>query len=141
VHAVIDGKAAASSGVAHAEILVAFAEAVVGRDDLALAGARRALLDAVGPEALVDAAAVVGNFQRMVRIADATGIALDAPLDAVSADVRRELDLGRFGAASNTPVAGPLRRAAGRALRTVLSAGLRTAGRISRRRRGIRSGA
>ena len=45
---------------------------------------------------MVDAAAVASNFQRMVRIADATGIPLGEGLEAMSQEVREELDLGRF---------------------------------------------
>ena len=35
------------------------------------------ILDELGPEALVDAAGVASNFERMVRIADSTGISLN----------------------------------------------------------------
>ena len=103
LHAVTDGKAAATSGVAHADTLVRFAEALVGGDDGRLTRARAELLQKVGPEALVDAAAVVGNFQRMVRIADATGIPLDAPMERVTEDLRSELGIDHFGSAANTP--------------------------------------
>ena len=56
LHAVTAGEVA-DSGVAHAGALVAFAEAIVGDDDEALASARAAVLGEIGPEALVDAAA------------------------------------------------------------------------------------
>ena len=46
--------------------------------------------------ALVDAAGVASNFERMVRIADATGIPLDARMAALSQDVRDTLHLERF---------------------------------------------
>ena len=57
----------------------------------------------MGPEALVDAAAVVGNFGRMTRIADSTGIPLDESMEAISGAIRSELDLARFGSSANTP--------------------------------------
>ncbi|MCG8589756.1 MAG: hypothetical protein MJE66_10740 [Proteobacteria bacterium] len=117
MHAVTDGKAAAASGVPHAEALVAFAEAALGRDAVALEQARSRVAAELGVEALVDAAAVVANFQRMVRIADSTGIPLDAPLEMLSQDVREELDLGRFAAAANTPEPSGWRRLAGPVLR------------------------
>jgi hypothetical protein len=64
----------------------------------------------------VAAAAVAANFERMVRIADATGVPLDTPLDAISVEMRAELGIDRFGSAANTPrVSGP-RRLFGRAL-------------------------
>jgi hypothetical protein len=45
---------------------------------------------------MVDAAGVASNFERMVRIADATGIQLDARMAAVSQEVRDTLQLERF---------------------------------------------
>jgi len=56
-------------------------------------------------EAFVDACAVVAAFNVVDRVADATGIPLDPMLQAMSADVRRELELARFGSAANTPAA------------------------------------
>lgn len=117
VRAITDAAAAPGSGVAHAAGLVAFADAVVGSDDAALDRARRALLESAGPEALVDAAAVVGNFQRMVRIADATGIPLDAPVALMSEDLRRDLGLGRFAASANTREPSAVGRGLGALLR------------------------
>ncbi len=103
LHAVTDGTAAALSGVAHAEALVAFAEAVVDTDENTLADARARVLAELGPEALVDAAAVAANFERMVRIADSTGIPLDGFVDEMTVELRQELKLERFGSAANTP--------------------------------------
>ncbi len=110
---------AAASGIAHADALVAFAEAVVGDDDVALATARQTVRDRLGPEELVDVAAVAANFQRMVRIADGTGIPLDGAMDLLSADLRSEIGVDRFGSAANTPVASPARRALGTLLRPI----------------------
>ena len=42
---------------------------------------------------MVDAAGVVSNFERMVRIADATGIELGAFLSEQTADARQSLGL------------------------------------------------
>ena len=102
----------------------------------ALGAARARLLGAVGPEGLVDAAAVVANFERMVRIADGTGIPLDAPVAAMSSDLRNQLDLSRFGSASNTPEPGPLARVAEAALRRVAPPLMRIAARRLARTRG-----
>ncbi len=102
---ITEGGTAAPSGVPHGETLVAFAEAVVGSDETALATARQRVLVELGPEALVDAAAVASNFERMVRIADSTGIPLDDVVYEKTVDVREELHLGRFGSAANTPKA------------------------------------
>ena len=114
--AVIDPDAAAASGVPQGEALVAFAEGVVGDDGEALARARAEVLEKLGSECLVDAAAVASHFQRMVRIADSTGIPLDAPLNLLTADIRTELGIDRFGSAANTPTIGSIKRALGRLL-------------------------
>ena len=75
-----------------------------------LPGRRDAVAQALGDSALVDAAAVIGNFQRMVRIADGTGIPLDDMMVALSADVREELGLNQFSSAEYTKEAGFLKR-------------------------------
>lgn len=128
--AINDGEsAAAASGVAHAEALIALADAQVGDDDAALASARARLISEIGPEAFVDATAVVANFERMVRIADATGTPLDAPIAMMATALREELDLDRFGSAGNTPRAGMVQRAIGRMLSPFAGVALRRMGR------------
>lgn len=102
----INGDQHATEGdVAHAKVLMHFAESFARRDELGLTQARAALLSEAGPEVLVDAAGVAANFQRMVRIADSIGIPLDDRNVALSAGVRKELDLRRFASAKNTPAA------------------------------------
>ena len=54
--------AAAPIGVASGDRLLAFADAAIGRDDAALERARSGLVAVLGPEALIDAAAVIGGF-------------------------------------------------------------------------------
>jgi hypothetical protein len=123
--AVTDDAAATASGIAHAPELLAFAEAAVRGSDAALADARATLHDRVGAAGLVDAAAVVGNFERMVRIADATGIPLDAPVTALTTDIREALGIDRFGSAVNTPAVGLVGGLLGRVLRPVAMRALR----------------
>lgn len=101
LHAVTEGTTTASSGVAHEEILLALAEAMVSDDEAALVTARTRVREELGPEALVDAAGVASNFERMVRIADATGIPLDSFLDEMTVDLRAELQLARFESTAN----------------------------------------
>jgi hypothetical protein len=124
-----------AAGVAHGAVLCALAEALVGEDDAELARARNAALSALGPAGLVDAVAVASNFERMVRIADATGIALDGPLELATQDLRAELGLARFGSSANTPARGWLGRLAGRALAPAARAALWAAARLAHRRR------
>ena len=91
----------------HGEELIRFADAVVAGSDEEISRAREALLAEVGPQGVVDAAAVIGNFQRMVRIADSTGIPLDSPLAAMSQGLSSELDLEGFASRASTPRPGP----------------------------------
>ena len=94
--ALTEHEAATSSGVEHGHLLIAFAEAMVRDNDVALRHARHAVIEGISPEAMVDAAGVASNFERMVRIADATGIQLDARMATLSQEVRDTLHLERF---------------------------------------------
>jgi len=99
----INGDESAAAGIPHGPALLAFAEAIARRDEEALVLARDALQHEAGAAVVVDAAAVAANFQRMVRIADSTGIPLDTTAAALSANIRKQLDLGSFASAQNTP--------------------------------------
>lgn len=100
----------AAGDIAHGKALMKFAEAIaVGREDV-LVLAREQLLREAGAEVLVDAAGVAANFQRMVRIADATGIPLDATMAALSYGAINELELDKFLSAKNTPPGGLKRK-------------------------------
>ena len=61
------------AGLPFSAELIAFAQAIGGWDDFALATARTALAAAAGEAFMVDAAAVVANFEMMTREADGTG--------------------------------------------------------------------
>ena len=54
----------------------------------------------LGPAGLVDAAGVIGLFNAIDRIADATGIPLEPEKAEASADFRAALGLDRFGVAA-----------------------------------------
>ncbi len=58
-----------------------------------LARARDILKTSGGDAVLVDAAGVAANFQRMVRIADATGIPIDNLDNPLGIEFRRVLEL------------------------------------------------
>jgi hypothetical protein len=96
----VTGAVAGDAGVAHGCLLVEFAEAVLGEDEAALSRARAELMTAVGPRGLVDAAAVIGLFNAIDRVADATGIPLEAEKAAASEDFRAALGLDRFAVAA-----------------------------------------
>jgi len=96
-------------GVECQDLLLAFAEAAVRQDEAALGRARDALAAELGPAALVDAAGIVGNFERMNRIADGCGIALGM-LEFIADEVRQELDIGHFNSAANTTPSKRIKR-------------------------------
>lgn len=101
----VTGGARGDGGVANGGRLLAFVDAAMRGDDGALGRARRELLAALPPEAFVDTCAVIGAFNAVDRVADATGIPLDDALVGGSADVRAALGLSRFASAANTPAA------------------------------------
>jgi hypothetical protein len=101
--AAVNGGVEGDGGVEHGARLVAFTEAVMRGDEAALERERCAVRALLGAEAFVDLAAVIGSFNVVDRIADATGIPLDEPLAATTGEIREELGLGRFASAANTP--------------------------------------
>jgi hypothetical protein len=124
LHAVTEGKVS-SEQIPAAEALNGLVEAVLQRPE-DLDAAREELREQVGDAGLADAAAVIGNFQRMVRIADGTGLPLDKFMAQLSADFREDLGIDRYGSAELTPSAsGPLSKIAGYILRAVAVRGMR----------------
>lgn len=89
-------RGAGEVGVAGAAELIAFADAAVRRDPEACARGRVAVSGALGEAAMIDAAAVIGGFDGITRIADATGIPLEPAKAEQTADFRAALDIGRF---------------------------------------------
>lgn len=87
---------AGGSGVPHEAELLGFAEAVVRDERPAIAETRRRLVEAIGVEAALDAAAVVAAFHVVTRIADATGIPLDGDMVERTAGLRAEMGLERI---------------------------------------------
>jgi hypothetical protein len=95
--AIIEG-ADVDSGVPAGSQLLRFVDAAL-RDPEHLAQARNDLIAAVGLQGMVDAAGVLGNFQRMVRIADSTGITLDKMFAAPTQELRERLNLDALSSA------------------------------------------
>ena len=89
-------------GVPNSRELLQIANAVLGDDSAALATARQALVDIMGSAAMIDAVGVISNFQRMVRIADATGIPSDDSMQVMSEDLREQLGINRYVSAANS---------------------------------------
>ena len=80
----------------HWALLVALVDATVARDAEATTAARAALVAAVGDAAMIDAAAVIGGFDGITKVADATGIPLEPGKAEVSAAWRESLGIDRF---------------------------------------------
>ncbi|MFT5133371.1 MAG: hypothetical protein ACI9SC_001842 [Gammaproteobacteria bacterium] len=92
-------------GIPHSEVLLRFANAFMGTDSGALTVAREALVNEMGPEAMIDAAGVASNFQRMVRIADSTGIRLESmgdEMDAMTEELNEKLGINEYISAANS---------------------------------------
>ncbi len=83
-------------GVAQGRLLTRFAEAALGNDGAALRAARVELRASLGDAALVDTCAVVGLFDAIDRVADATGIPLEEDKAADTADFRAALGIDNF---------------------------------------------
>jgi len=133
VDGIAQGARAGDAGIEHGGRLLAFVDAVMGDDPTACKTAREALQGVGGPELVVDAAAVLGNFERMVRIADGTGIPLDGMAEVISSDLQSQLGLDRFASRRTAPKTGIARRLSP-FFRPLVHSLLRHAGKRSRRR-------
>ncbi len=61
------------------------------------------MAERLGDAAVADSAAIVATFQKMTRVADSTGIPLDAVTEMASRDLRDQLGVNEFASARNTP--------------------------------------
>lgn len=91
-----------STGLPHGDVLVGFADALLGSDDTRLGDAREALVRALGVDALVASSVIAANFSRNDRIANATGIPLEGEFVKQSDDFRAALGIDAFTSALNT---------------------------------------
>lgn len=96
------GKSGDESGIPNAGVLLEFAEAAVGADPARLDAARAAVIEAMGGAACADAAGVAALFNAIDRVADATGIPLEADKAAMTEGMRAQLGIDEFGAVSQT---------------------------------------
>jgi hypothetical protein len=98
--AVTKGARAGETGIPCGSLLIEFAEAVLGVDDEPLARARAAIAETLGEAALVDAAGIVGFFNAIDRVADATGTPLDAKTAKDTEGLRNQLGINEFAVRS-----------------------------------------
>ena len=61
-------------GIPGGSELLHFVDAAISGSKAEVTDAQAAVISALGPESLVDAAAVLGNFEMMNRVAEGTGI-------------------------------------------------------------------
>jgi hypothetical protein len=96
--------------IPHGDLLVAFADSVLGEDDARLAQVQSAIRTKMGDAAFVDAAAVAATFNAIDRIADATGIPIEDANAESTAELRASLGLNAF-AENRGEIADPRDRA------------------------------
>ena len=90
------------TGVPSGDLLLAFAEAIIGTDRKALDDARAALAKALGPAAVSGASAVAGNFSKNDRVANGIGIPVDEMIFNGTEELREQLGLNDYKSAENT---------------------------------------
>ncbi len=100
--AVAAGDPDADSDIAHAPILLAFAESANRLAD-ALPTTWYRLVDEIGADAAVEAAQVVSIFRALNAMADATGIPLDRGRLPADADALPDMGFDGWVTAANTP--------------------------------------
>ena len=89
----------ADTNIPNADIIVAFAEAMVSRNNGHIAAARSAIQGKMSEEQLVDIAAVAAAFHGFVRVADAIGIPYDtAIMGGDDPELRKEVGVDNFHA-------------------------------------------
>lgn len=81
------------------KILQQFVDAVVGGDPAGAVEARAMLVDCLGRDWLIDASAVIANFEMMTRLADATGARLRPEQIEAAASIIDDLGLDAFPSA------------------------------------------
>lgn len=135
--ATVDMSAITGSGdgnVPHGAALTRLTDAVLDDDDDdGLTAARDELTTAVGAAGLIDTCAIISTFQKMVRLADATGIPLDTATEMASRQLRKQIGLDEFGSARNTPAPGLIQRVAARVLGPMSPRVIRYLGPLSRK--------
>lgn len=96
LRAITEGAEGDDGAVPQSSALLAFAEGVHARDGAKIDAARSTIAEVLGEAAAVDSAAVCAHFDAITRVADATGIQLDAMLERGSEGIREELGLNAF---------------------------------------------
>lgn len=93
---------ARSIGNEHGDLLLDFADAVLGADAARLRRIQDRIAAELSPAALAGASAIAANFSRNDRIANAIGIPLEREFVEQGADIRELLGIDRYASARNT---------------------------------------
>ncbi len=80
-------------GIPGGTALLRFVDVLFGRSSESLQRVHHDIVDQLGPESLVDAAAVFGNFEMMNRVAEGSGIPVPSQAVEREADMVRTLGL------------------------------------------------
>jgi len=83
-------------GLDHEAELMAVAEAVYEGDPTALSTMRQATVVALGSQGLVDAISVAAAFNGITKIANATGLPLDATTVTKTGELRKETGIDSY---------------------------------------------
>ena len=102
----LTGGAVHDSGIEHGALLIAFAEAATAGDAARTKAARDAVQAAMGDAAVVDAAGIIGMFNGLDRVADATGAPLEDWKAEQTAEMRDAIGIDDFAAAKESLEAG-----------------------------------
>lgn len=84
------------SGIEHGRLLGQLVDSTISRRWEDVASIREECIEALGPQETVDAIAVTSAFNGITRIADATGIPLDAGPAEATASMRSQLAIDDF---------------------------------------------
>lgn len=82
--------------VPHTTELAAFVRDSIARNSAAVKQSRAALVRVAGQAAMMDASAVIGGFDGITRIADATGVPLEPTKAENTQDLRQQLRINFF---------------------------------------------
>ena len=99
----MSGIGGGDGGIRHGAVLVRLVEAMWTGEPGELAAAREAVLEAAGPDVLVDSVAVSANFHLMTRVADGTGTPLDPTTEEMSAPWRDGIGVHGFASRRHVP--------------------------------------
>ena len=83
-------------GVEDEDLLIAIAEAVFSGDSVDLARMRTEALPLIGAEKLVDAIGIASGFNGITKVANATGIPLDARTEEVTGSMRQQTGIDDY---------------------------------------------